>query len=309
MWASALGRDAFGLYAEFTIPGTNVGQRMRWIPPGRFEMGSPESEKGRWDWERPRHPVELASGFWLFDTPCTQDLWQAVMGSNPSRFIGPRRPVEQVSFEDARAFIQNLNARIEGLNLSLPSEAQWEYACRAGRQTATYAGDLDSGNAADAARLDEIAWYEGNSGGETHDVGGKRPNAWGLHDMLGNVLEWCADNWHSSYDGAPSNGAAWLDPEAGGAGGRVFRGGSWVLVARDLRAASRLHSPPDVRVDGLGFRCARVEASGGESEAAAGGMRRRRSERSEPAATKDPRRREAGSRASAASTPRRRPKR
>ena len=166
VWAGALGRDAFGLYAEFTIPGSNVSQRMRFIPPGRFQMGSPSEERGRFDSEGPQHAVELEHGFWLFDAPCTQALYEAVMGTNPSRFIGPRRPVERVSFEDAQAFIQKVNALVEGLNLSLPSEAQWEYACRAGRRTATYAGDLDPDNSADMARLSEIAWYEGNSGGE-----------------------------------------------------------------------------------------------------------------------------------------------
>ena len=185
-WADFWGQDQYGIYAGFVF--RDVPQRLRWIPPGRFQMGSPESEKGRWDDEGRQHAVELASGFWLFDTPCTQALWQAVMEENPSRFAGSRRPVEGVSFEDALVFIERLNGRVEGLNLSLPSEAQWEYACRAGRETSTYSGDLDPDNPADMTRLGEIAWHEGNSGGETHDVGGRRANDWGLYDIVGQRL-------------------------------------------------------------------------------------------------------------------------
>ena len=276
-WADEWGQDRFGIYAGFTLRA--VSQKLRWISPGRFRMGSPKEEIGRDDDEGPVHEVAFARGFWLFDAPCTQALYEAVMGTNPSRFIGPRRPVEQVSFEDAQAFIQKVNALVEGLNLSLPSEAQWEYACRAGRRTATYAGDLDPDNSADMARLSEIAWFEDNSGGETHDVGGKRPNDWGLHDMLGNVFEWCADHWHLSYDGAPSDGAAWVDPEADRAGDRVVRGGSWLGDARPLRAAARAHDDQDVRLGLLGFRCARVQAGEGRSGAAGGEAPARRAER------------------------------
>ena len=112
----------------------------------------------------------------MFDTPCTQALWQAVMGRNPSRFKGKNRPVEQVSWEDCQTFLNKLNAQLPGLALCLPMEAQWEYACRAGTETARYQEELDA-----------IAWYDENSNGETHEVGLKHPNAWGLYDMLGNV--------------------------------------------------------------------------------------------------------------------------
>ena len=161
-WAIEWGQDRYGVYVAFTV-GT-VTQRLRWIPPGRFLMGSPAGEEGRWDAEGPRHEVTLVEGFWLFDTPCTQALWEAVMGGNPSMFKSPTRPVEQVSFEDMQAFLDKLNAQVPGLNLELPSEAQWEYACRAGTTTATWAGDMQILGERNAPVLDAIAWYGGNSG-------------------------------------------------------------------------------------------------------------------------------------------------
>src|SRR5262249_27255292 len=160
IWASEIGRDRYGLFSAFIVPGTSVAQRLRWIPPGRFIMGSPENEVGRYNDEGPRHEVMIGAGFWLFDTPCTQGLWEAVMGRNPSRFAGPKRPVEQVSFEDVSHFLERLNAMVPGLELSLPSEARWEYACRAGTAAATWTGDLGKS----MALLDPIAWYEENSG-------------------------------------------------------------------------------------------------------------------------------------------------
>jgi formylglycine-generating enzyme required for sulfatase activity len=232
-WTTAAGQDEFGDFAVITVPGTAVTQRLRWIPPGRFRMGSPEDEPGRYENEGPLHDVTLARGFWLFDTPVTQALWDAVMGSKPSRFQSPTRPVETVSFDDAMAFIDTLNDRIPGLELSLPSEAQWEYACRAGTRTATYAGKITVLGARNASELDAIAWYAGNSGDAFeldnryhsshwsekqygHLKAGMQPvalkasNLWGLFDMLGSVQEWCRDHWHRNYDGAPVDGSAWL---------------------------------------------------------------------------------------------------
>jgi formylglycine-generating enzyme required for sulfatase activity len=281
-WATASGEDEFGRFADITLPGTDVTQRLRWIPPGRFRMGSPATEPGRTEHEGPLHDVTLDRGFWLFETPCTQGLWQAVMANNPSRFKSPTRPVECVSFDDAASFMVALNGRSPGLGLSLPSEAQWEYACRAGTATATYAGALEIVGENNAPVLDAIAWYGGNSGkgfdlesghdssawqdkqyshtrAGTRPVGLKRPNQWGLHDMLGNVLEWCLDHWHDTYDGAPADGSAWL--EAGKtAAERVFRGGSWFDDARDVRSAYRnRRNPAYCNVD-FGFRCARVQS-------------------------------------------------
>ncbi len=213
-WASGWGQDRQGVFVEFTW--LEVTQRLRWIPSGRFWMGSPESEPGRYSDEGPRHPVTLGQGFWLFDTPCTQALWETVMGNNPSRFQSPSRPMEQVSWDDVQGFLTQINARIPGLDLVLPSEAQWEYACRAGTETASYSGGLDILGERNAPALDPIAWYGGNSGvdidlenGEDssswkekqypHKLAGTRPvklkraNPWGLYDMLGNVWEWCHD--------------------------------------------------------------------------------------------------------------------
>lgn len=285
-WASGVGCDQYGTYAYIDFHaggGAVVTQRLRWIAPGRCMMGSPKREPGRYDDEGPRHTVTIGQGFWLFDTQCTQALWQAVMGGNPSRFKSPTRPVENGSFADIQGFLDRLNERVPGLNLVLPSEAQWEYACRAGTREATYAGPMEILGESNAPVLDAIAWYRGNSGVDfelkdgtdssgwpdkqypheragTHPVAAKAPNPWGLYDMLGNVWEWCADHWHGSYDGAPDNGSAWLDAGADvGAAFRVIRGGSWLAVARNVRAAYRLHSDPALRFDYLGFRCARVQ--------------------------------------------------
>ena len=143
LWASDSGKDVTGAWAEFTVLGNNgmsATQRMRWIPPGSFLMGSPETEAGR-DNDEKQHEVTIEEGFWLADTACTQALWEAVMKSNPSFFKGSNLPVENVSWNDAQAFMAELNRRIPGLGLSLPTEAQWEYACRAGTTTAFSFGD------------------------------------------------------------------------------------------------------------------------------------------------------------------------
>ena len=278
-WASGWGQDRYGVFVEFTLQ--EISQRLRWIPPGRFWMGSPKEEPGRFDNEGPRHLVTLTEGYWLFDTPCTQALWEAVMGKNPSRFQSPTRPVENVGWHDAQDFLARINGRIPGLDLTLPSEAQWEYACRAGTETAIYTGDLAILGENNAPALDPIAWYGGNSGVKfeldsgydssgwpekqyrhtkagTRPVQQKRANPWGLYDMLGNVWEWTQDHWHENYQGAPDDGSAWSSGDAGAL--RVLRGGSWSLVARNVRAAFRNHGHPDFRLDVFGFRCARVRS-------------------------------------------------
>ncbi|MGE0681675.1 MAG: formylglycine-generating enzyme family protein [Candidatus Binatia bacterium] len=238
-WAHSCGWDDFGPWATFCVG--EVEQRLRWIPPGRFLMGSPADEEGRYDDEGSRHEVQLTRGFWLFDTPCTQALWQAVMDANPSEFKGANRPVEQVSWEDCQEFIAKLNERFPGLALRLPSEAEWEYACRAGTSTARYAEDVDA-----------IAWYDKNSKGETHPVKQKQPNPWGLYDMLGNVAEWCHDGQRKYTKASQVDPLGPTDPGAS----RVIRGGHWVWVARDVRSAFRSALLPGDRYDDLGFRCA-----------------------------------------------------
>jgi formylglycine-generating enzyme required for sulfatase activity len=277
-----MGRDRFGLWTEISIQdsgGEPVVQRLRWIPPGRFLMGSPADEPGRYHDEGPPHPVTIGQGFWLFDTPCTQALWASLGLENPSRFQDPARPVEQVSWDEIQQqFLPALNERIPGF--ILPSEAQWEYACRAGTQTALYTGPIEILGENNAPALDPIAWYGGNSGvdfeltdGEdlsswpemqypnprsgTHPVAKKQPNPWGLYDMLGNVWEWTQDAWHGSYKGAPIDGSAWETADAGA--GRVIRGGSWSNLAGSCRSASRIGSTPDYRYYNLGFRCARAQ--------------------------------------------------
>jgi formylglycine-generating enzyme required for sulfatase activity len=246
-WMSACGEDMHGSWAEAEVAG--VIFRFRYCPAGTFQMGSPASEEGRRDDEGPQHEVQLTKGFWLGATPVTQRQWEAVTGENPSKFRGPDRPVEQVSWEDCVAFLGKVNARCPGLDLRLPTEAEWEYACRAGTTGPTYLGVND------AATLDRLGWYGGNSGRETHPVGQKAPNAWGLHDMLGNVWEWCAD-WAADYSVERQ-----VDPKGPGTGeARVIRGGSWYMDASSLRAAYSFFYLPGSRKSGFGFRVAMSSA-------------------------------------------------
>ncbi len=203
------------------------------------------------------------------------------MGSNPSRFQSPTRPVETVSWNDVQDFLARINTRIPDLDLTLSSEAQWEHACRAGTETAIYSGGLAILSENNAPALDPIAWYSGNSGVEfeldngydssswpekqyshtkagTRPVQRKRANPWGLYDMLGNVWEWTQDHWHANYEGAPTDGSAWEDADAGA--NRVLRGGSWLDSGRDARSACRDASPLAGCFNDLGFRCARVQS-------------------------------------------------
>ncbi|MFO0610138.1 MAG: bifunctional serine/threonine-protein kinase/formylglycine-generating enzyme family protein [Polyangiales bacterium] len=243
-WQRAAGEDAYGRWAEFAVG--EVVVKMRWIPAGSFLMGSPEGEPGRFEWEGPQHEVTLTEGFWLGETPVTQALWEAVMGENPSRFKGAERPVEQVIWDDCQRFCAAVNERVPGMDAGLPTEAQWEYACRGGTTGATWAG----GN--DAQTLDAIAWWSGNSGGETHPVRQKAANRYGLHDMLGNVWEWCVDSQR------PYSATAVRDPYGPmDSPSRVYRGGSWSSRARSVRAAFRVAFVPSSRDGDLGFRLAR----------------------------------------------------
>jgi formylglycine-generating enzyme required for sulfatase activity len=232
-WAHAVGSDEYGEWAEFRVK--DVVQRMRYIAPGGFWMGSPEEEQGRVENEGPQHEVALTKGFWLADSPCTQALWKAVMSGNPSQTKSPERPVETVSWDDVQKFLKRLK------DSRLPTEAEWEFACRAGTEGATYAG----------LALDDIAWYAANSEKKTQIVKQKRPNAWGLYDTLGNVWEWCADGPRRYAS------AGVRDPVGPMGPGRVARGGSYGHSPRLVRAACRDASEPDFRGGGIGFRLVR----------------------------------------------------
>ncbi len=248
-WATAWGQDKNGVFVGFTV--ADIDHTLRWIPPGRFMMGSPKNEAGRRDREI-QHVVELTEGFWLGEIPVTQRLYEAVTGKNPSKFSDdPMRPVEKVSWDDAQAFLRATNELCPGLNLSLPTEAQWEYGCRAGTRTATYAGDLDL-EGIRASVLNDIAWYHGNANRKTHPVGLKDPNPWGVYDMLGNVREWCSD-FYGEYSESPATNP--LGPSEGAS--RVIRGGSWPYHAQFVRAARRDGRRPSRADSSLGFRVSR----------------------------------------------------
>ena len=222
-----------------TLPG-GVKMEMIYVAPGSFTMGSPSFEDGRYD-EEVQHRVTLTKGYWLGKYEVTQRQWESVMGNNPSDFKGGDRLVDNVSWKDSQEFCRKVNdaaIRQFGGGARLPTEAEWEYACRAG-STGPYGG---SGN------LDDMGWYGGNSGSKTHPVGQKQANAWGFHDMHGNVWEWCND-WYGSYDGDATDP---IGPASGEI--RVLRGGSWSLSARRCRSAFRLRLIPGFRSYDYGFR-------------------------------------------------------
>jgi formylglycine-generating enzyme required for sulfatase activity len=190
------------------------------IPPGAYELGCSAGDPECFTWEPARHKVAIAKGFQIGQTLVTQQAWLRVMGRNPSRYRGPSLPVDQVSWNDAQRYCAAIGMR-------LPTEAEWEYAARAGSAASRF-GPLES-----------IAWYDGNSQDRTHPVGEKSPNAFGLYDMLGNVWEWVQD----SYEANPKM--------------RILRGASFFNPARDLRVSNRLWAMPETAHRDMGFRCAR----------------------------------------------------
>ncbi|MBX3728879.1 MAG: formylglycine-generating enzyme family protein [Candidatus Sumerlaeia bacterium] len=224
--------------------GSGVTMTLVWVPAGNFTMGSPESEDGRYPSEGPLTQVTFSSGFWMAATEVTQAQWKAVMGaeSDPATFKGDDLPVETVSWNEAVDFCGRLSNLI-GETVTLPTEAQWEYACRAGSQTRFHFGDGD-------ATLRDYDWVFANSSMQTHPVGSKFPNAWGLYDMHGNVREWCLDWWADSLPGGSVT-----DPTGPATGSRrVLRGGDHGSMPFVARAAHRSRDAADYKVAAIGFR-------------------------------------------------------
>ncbi|MEO7415123.1 MAG: formylglycine-generating enzyme family protein [Opitutaceae bacterium] len=290
----ALGLAPFGQAREIrTVP--ELGIELVKLDAGKFVMGSPRSDIMRFTDEPTQVEIGLSKDFWIGKTEVTQRQWEALMGNNPSvaRKAGPEAPVEFVSWEEATAFCAKLTAREraagrlpEGYVYSLPTEAQWEYACRAGT-TEAHAGNLD-----------EMAWYSRNAGIHPHPVAQKQPNAWGIYDMHGNVWEWTADWYRASVVGGrgrgPAGGGA---PPAGtpagsapGAGGaaddatdpagavegtlRVLRGGAYNMPDAAARSAYRLRLEPETKLKTIGFRVALIVPVAPKPEPAGGGRRR-----------------------------------
>jgi len=204
-----------------------------WILPGTFQMGCSPGDGECDDNEKPAHQVTISRGFWMGQTEVTQEAWRRVMGTDPSHFKGPKLPVESITWDDARSYCQAAGMR-------LPTEAEWEYAARAGSSESRY-GDIDA-----------VAWYFGNSGNQTHEVGQKQPSRWGLRDMLGNLWEWVEDWYAEQYP----PGAA-TDPRGPSSGTqRGLRGGAWGVYSRGMRASCRVRTAPADRGSYIGVRCA-----------------------------------------------------
>jgi formylglycine-generating enzyme required for sulfatase activity len=228
--------------------GGDVKLEMVLIPAGEFRMGSSDADKMALANEKPEHRVRVTRPFYLAKYPVTQEQWQAVMGGNPSYVKAPKNPVERVSWDHCQIFLRRLNAKAvgQGGTFTLPSDAQWEYACRAGSGTKYCFGD-------DEKQLGDYAWYKANAGGKTHPVGEKKPNAWGLCDMHGNVWEWCQD-WYAAGYYAISPMRNPVGPNEGP--NRVVRGGAWSSDARYCRSPGRFELPPGTRNVDVGFRVA-----------------------------------------------------
>ncbi len=240
---------------DFTIPLPNLPQgakplEMVLIPAGSFTMGSPDSEQDRGSDEGPQHQVTISKSFYMGKYEVTQAQWEAVMGNNPSYFIGnPNNPVEQVSWNDCLEFISKLNQMDLG-TFRLPTEAEWEYACRAGTTERFYWGDDPN-----YTQIEDYAWYGGNNiVNGAKEVGTKLPNPWNLFDMIGNVYEWCQDTY-SGYSSTPE-----IDPVVTNSGNyRVLRGGVWNYSADSCRSADRGGNGPDYASYYFGFRLSRTQ--------------------------------------------------
>jgi formylglycine-generating enzyme required for sulfatase activity len=247
---------ARGTQAGQEWDGNALKMKCCWCPPGKFTMGSPKNEPGRAVYESRPVEVTLTQGFWMGKYEVTQDEWERVMGTRPSRLQGAKTlPVENFTWGEATRFCAVLTdqERARGAisaawEFRLPTEAQWEYACRAGTTTAYSFGATTEG-------IRDYMWYGYNSDDRTHEVGGKKPNAWGLHDMHGKVWEWCRDWFQNQLPGG-------TDPEVKEVGtGRVFRGGGWNASAELCRTAFRSGQVPDEATHRVGFRVAVVQVA------------------------------------------------
>lgn len=275
---SASGGDQFGLWCEITLPllgGDLVSQRFRWIGPGAFFMGSPDDEHDRFGDEGPRHRVTLSQGFWLADTACTQAMWMAVMGEKSHYWRGKSRrelehPVVNVNWHDVQGFMARLQTLVPDFEAALPTEAQWEYACRAGRDMAfSFGGDVSP----EQVNYDGNLPYSGGAAGryreQTVPVKSLPANEWGLYEMHGNVWEWCSDRRreYSAVDALDPIGLSVVggslksqgknNAECGQSAGKLAqRGGSWFSGAGRARSAARGGSSPSEYDDHVGFRIA-----------------------------------------------------
>lgn len=250
-WASAWGEDRFGLW--MTLNHKSAELTFRWIPLGSFIIGSQEDEEGRYD-DEDQHEVTLKQGFWLADTPVTQAFWEAVTGDNVSHFNDDDLPVEYVSWNDTQSFIETVNNLYPYLSMALPYEAEWEYACRAGTETAfNFGGEVDP---------TKFNYLSKNSPDETTVIKSYPPNDWGLFDMHGNVWEWCQDEWQKHLGKSPividtvktPKVSETGESQSGEARLRVARGGSWNGFGRYCRSACRTWHSPGSRDYDLGFR-------------------------------------------------------
>ena len=221
--------------------------------PREFTMGRADGQ----DAEQPVHKVVFGYNFQIARYEVPQNLWEAVMGNNPARWKGPRNSVEMISYDEAVAFCKKVTELMRAAKLitekqviRLPSEAEWEYCARAGTQTLYSFGD-------DPEDLDDYGWYHGNAPGNDPPVGAKKPNAWKLYDVHGYVWEWCADTWHETYEGVPTDGSAWR--AAGDPKRRVLRGGSWKDLADKLTCTYRTSAPKPFRDAAVGLRCVLAE--------------------------------------------------
>ncbi len=255
-WASAWGSDRYGLWAEFCLVQGDIVQRMRWVEAGSFMMGSPADEAGRFEDEGPIHYVTISQGFWLADTACTQALWQAVMGKNAGKIHadssdGAEHPIRQIQWNMINPFLAKLTTLIPfwagGYQATLPTEAEWEYACRADGQTAYSFGNTIS---------KEWANYDGKGTVATKTL---LANDWGLYEMHGNVWEWCADGFREynlKDERDPSLEYALDCTDVANSIRRVLRGGSWACRAWHARSACRGRHQGGRHDADIGFRLA-----------------------------------------------------